>query len=124
MSHPNDCECSSWCRPYGLALPGEFHHRDCKRWHRELGEAIATKTELLIIGQPDSEDESHNCDAMGCTSVSHVLERRPLQEDVTSLVHTLRAMVGEPQPRGIDRPTYQNALRELEKWAHIPEAAC
>lgn len=123
MSDSN-CACASWCREYGVGLPGEAHHRDCKKWHRVLGEAIATKHELLIIGQPIPDDESHNCDAMGCTSVSHVLERRPLHEDVTSLVNTLRGLVGEPQPRGIDRPVYQNALRELEKWQHIPEAGC
>lgn len=123
MSDSN-CVCASWCREYGVGLPGEVHHRDCKKWHRVLGEAILTKQELLIIGQPIPDDESHKCDAMGCSSVSHVLERRPLQEDVTSLVNTLRSLVGEPQPRGIDSPVYQHALRELEKWQHIPEAAC
>lgn len=121
MSHPTNCECMSWCRAYGVGMPGEVHHRDCKKWHRELGEAIATKTELLIIGQPAPDDESHNCDAMGCTTVSHVLERRPLQEDVASLVRTLRALIGEKQPLGIDRPTHQNALRELAKWDYIHE---
>lgn len=44
--------------------------------------------------------------------------------DAIDLVHTLRALVGERQPLGIDRPTYQNALRELAKWEHIPEATC
>lgn len=124
MSEAN-CACMSWCRAYGVCLPGEVHHRDCKKWHRELGEAIVTRTELLIIGQPNPDDESHNCDAMGCSSVSHVLERRPLHEDINGLVHTLRALIGERQPLGIDRPAYQNALAELAKWDHIPEqAAC
>lgn len=31
---------------------------------------------LLVLGRPDPNDESHDCDAMGCSSVgSHVLER-------------------------------------------------
>lgn len=34
--------------------------------------------EVVILGQVDSSDESHNCDAMGCSSVSHVLYRLPL----------------------------------------------
>lgn len=44
----------------------------------------------------------------------------------TSLINTLRALVGERQPLGIDRPAYQRALAELEKWEHIPvtEPAC
>jgi hypothetical protein len=28
---------------------------------------------LVVTGQPDSDDENHNCDRMGCSSVSHVL---------------------------------------------------
>jgi len=39
-------------------------------------------------------------------------------------VVALRALVGEKQPLGIDRPAYQQALAELAKWEHIPEAAC
>lgn len=32
--------------------------------------------EILIIGQPeDDNDENHNCDQMGCSSVEHVLFR-------------------------------------------------
>lgn len=33
------------------------------------------KGEIVITGIPDSEDETHNCDAMGCSSVSHVIFR-------------------------------------------------
>lgn len=124
MSHESNCACITWCRAYGVGMPGEHHHRDCKHWHRVLGEAIITKHELLILGQPAPDDESHNCDAMGCTTVSHVLERRPLQEDVAALVNRLRALIGEKQPMGVDRPVYQNALAELAKWENIPEAGC
>lgn len=34
--------------------------------------------ELILLGYPRGEDEDHNCDAMGCSSVSHVVERRKL----------------------------------------------
>lgn len=72
------CLCSQWVVTYGHDLkPGEMHHRDCKHWHRVLGEAIVTKTEFMVLGDPH-DDESHNCDAMGCSSVSHVLVRMPL----------------------------------------------
>jgi hypothetical protein len=33
------------------------------------------KGEIVITGVPQENDEAHNCDAMGCTSVSHVLYR-------------------------------------------------
>lgn len=31
--------------------------------------------EIVVIGYIDGEDETHNCDAMGCSSVSHVIFR-------------------------------------------------
>lgn len=30
---------------------------------------------LILLGSPDSNDESHNCDEMGCGSMDHVLYR-------------------------------------------------
>jgi hypothetical protein len=64
---------------YGIVEPGEYHHRDCKRWYRRhMGaEVFETRTELVITGDP-GDDEDHNCDFMGCTTVSHVLFRTPL----------------------------------------------
>jgi hypothetical protein len=73
------CQCSSWVIDYGHDLKrGEHHHRGCKLWHRAIGEAIVTKTEFMVLGTPDEGDESHNCDAMGCGTFSHVLVRFPL----------------------------------------------
>ncbi len=73
------CQCSSWVIDYGHDLKrGEFHHRECKHWHRVIGEAIVTKTEFMVLGDP-GDDENHNCDAMGCTTVSHVLIRLPIE---------------------------------------------
>lgn len=36
------------------------------------------KREIVVIGMPDEDDETHNCDHMGCSSVSHVIYRGSL----------------------------------------------
>ncbi len=38
-------------------------------------ECWETDTEIIVVGWPEDDDESHNCDVMGCSSVSHVLYR-------------------------------------------------
>lgn len=35
-----------------------------------------SNTEVVITGIP--RDENHNCDAMGCSSISHVIHRHDL----------------------------------------------
>ena len=35
---------------------------------------VSVRGEVVVIGQPDSEDETHNCDANGCGQ-EHVLWR-------------------------------------------------
>lgn len=40
-----------------------------------LVEAYETETEIIVLGWPKDGDDSHNCDAMGCSSVSHVMHR-------------------------------------------------
>ena len=41
----------------------------------ELVECYMTDKEIIVIGMPNSDDESHNCDEMGCGSLSHVIYR-------------------------------------------------
>lgn len=46
----------------------------------KLVEAYETETEIVIVGDiPDDshlpEDQQHNCDMMGCTTLSHVRYR-------------------------------------------------
>ncbi len=50
----------------------------------KLIEAYETETEIIICGTPEGEPEnvdddwyenSHNCDAMGCATLSHVIYR-------------------------------------------------
>lgn len=36
---------------------------------------FASEDEIVVTGIPDEDDETHNCNAMGCSSVSHVLFR-------------------------------------------------
>jgi len=43
-------------------------------------ECYETDTEYIICGQPADDDTDHNCDALGCTSVNHVLARFSKQE--------------------------------------------
>ena len=38
-------------------------------------EAILADEGLILIGSPNDEDENHNCDVAGCSSVSHVVYR-------------------------------------------------
>lgn len=40
-----------------------------------LVECYATGDEYIVVGHPRENDESHNCDEMGCSTVSHVLAR-------------------------------------------------
>lgn len=47
----------------------------------KLVEAYLTNSELVVMGQPKEDDETHNCDAQGCGSLSHVLYRMPLPND-------------------------------------------
>jgi hypothetical protein len=42
---------------------------------KNVTEVFISDSEIVICGIPESEDENHNCDMMGCSSVSHVLLR-------------------------------------------------
>jgi hypothetical protein len=37
--------------------------------------------EIVVVGQPDEDDESHNCDFMGCSSVEHVIYRAKVTDE-------------------------------------------
>jgi hypothetical protein len=55
--------------------------KDCVPKGARLVEAYVTAREIIVMGWPsqNDDDESHNCDAMGCGSVgSHVIYRVPL----------------------------------------------
>lgn len=108
------CPCFGWVREYGVGLPGEVHHRNCKHWSREHkgAEVHTTKHELIVLGDPDG-DESHNCDAMGCGTFSHVLFRFPLAAGVEGRPYNLPAEarerlsgghIAKPDWDGVDVP--------------------
>lgn len=44
----------------------------------EHAEVYVSPHEIVVTGMPDEDDENHNCDHMGCSSVNHVLFRSPL----------------------------------------------
>lgn len=46
-------------------------------WHevKNITGVFRKGNEIVICGVPESEDEEHNCDYMGCSSVSCVLLR-------------------------------------------------
>jgi hypothetical protein len=50
---------------------------DIPKGFKEVKNATAYINEeigrLAILGQPNDDDESHYCDYMGCSSISHVL---------------------------------------------------
>jgi hypothetical protein len=41
----------------------------------KLVECYLTEKEVIICGTPKNDDESHDCDLMGCSTMSHVIHR-------------------------------------------------
>lgn len=41
----------------------------------KLVECYETEDQFVIMGEPMEDDESHNCDSMGCTTLSHAVAR-------------------------------------------------
>ena len=46
-----------------------------KKLNCDIEEALITDEGLILIGTPDDEDENHNCDVAGCSSLNHVVYR-------------------------------------------------
>jgi hypothetical protein len=46
----------------------------------KLVEAYLTEREVIVMGWPKEDDETHNCDVMGCGTLSHVIYRLPLPD--------------------------------------------
>jgi len=40
-----------------------------------LRECYETEKEIIVCGWPRQDDEDHNCELMGCSSLGHVLYR-------------------------------------------------
>jgi len=53
-----------------LKMSKKYKKLDCI-----IEEALLADEGLIIIGSPNDEDENHNCDRAGCSSVSHVVYR-------------------------------------------------
>lgn len=55
-----------------------------------LCEAYVCNKELIVLGDPDwngrdGDESGHNCDLMGCGSLSHVVLRLPLESLITDV---------------------------------------
>lgn len=95
-SKPGDVwdDVKGWISPYASAEPVIQSYeiirvpKVCIPQGAKLVEAYETETEIIVCGDPPSEPEglteeqyskwyetSHNCDAMGCGTFSHVLYR-------------------------------------------------
>ena len=51
---------------------------DIPKGYKELERVTSvyvSDIEIVVTGVPDKDDETHNCDFMGCSSVSHVIFR-------------------------------------------------
>ena len=57
---------------------GEKSMSDIPKGYKELERVTSvyvSDREIVVTGVPDTDDETHNCDFMGCSSVSHVIFR-------------------------------------------------
>ena len=45
---------------------------------KSVNGVFMSNDEVVITGHPKDDDELHNCDEMGCSSVNHVLHRHKL----------------------------------------------
>jgi deoxycytidylate deaminase len=51
---------------------------DIPKGYKELERVTSvyvSDREIVVTGVPGTDDETHNCDFMGCSSVSHVIFR-------------------------------------------------
>lgn len=46
-----------------------------------LRECYETEDEIIVCGFPKENDENHNCDMMGCSTVNHVLYRFKIEDN-------------------------------------------
>lgn len=46
---------------------------------KDITGVFVSDNEIVVTGVPDADDENHNCDGMGCSSVSHVIFRANLK---------------------------------------------
>lgn len=52
-----------------------------------LAECYETEKEYVVMGPPRADDEGHDCDAMGCGTLSHVVAR--IKKDTNRETHPL-----------------------------------
>ncbi|MCE5227893.1 MAG: hypothetical protein LLG05_18795 [Porphyromonadaceae bacterium] len=48
---------------------------------KDIAGVFISDDEIVVTGEPDDDDENHNCDEMGCSSVSPVIFRSYLRKE-------------------------------------------
>lgn len=49
---------------------------------KNVDSVFISDNEIVVTGFPDEDDKTHNCDEMGCSSVSHVLFRTEIKQRI------------------------------------------
>jgi hypothetical protein len=66
------------CRHGDTSFRKEFYMNQAPEGFKQINNVdgvYISDDEIVITGSPEEDDENHNCDEMGCSSVSHVLYR-------------------------------------------------
>lgn len=58
-----------------ISVPGHMIPKGAK-----LVECFLTEKEVIVCGGVEEDDESHDCDQMGCSTMSHVIHRFNLDD--------------------------------------------
>lgn len=72
-----------------------------------LVEAYEGEDEIIVLGEPDDDDETHNCDQMGCTTARHVMWR---VSKAGARLPSTDAVIDDLNKRLL------NALQERDEW--------
>ena len=91
-----------------IEIPDEFIPENAK-----LIEAYETDKEVIVIGEPEWV-EDHNCDQMGCGTLSHVIYRlrHKLSRNETSILRSHEQLLKEIQEKyDRDHPPANGAIR-------------
>lgn len=61
----------------------DLHARELERTPPGTRLCYFSGDEVIVLGWPEPDDENHNCDAMGCATFSHVIERHRVARAAT-----------------------------------------
>jgi hypothetical protein len=88
---------------------------------KEPVEAYDNGHEIVVCGLPDPNDEDHNCDALGCSSVSHVLYRFIKQGRVSDTLSSGGRVTANPEHESATSQTSEHSSRPAPTAAPVVE---